>query len=59
MELIDNVVDCCHQILEHKDAHIPTKMLGAEMYSCHEIGADGLRLDGKPGNVLYADDKLD
>jgi len=59
MELIDNVVDCCHQILERKDAHIPTKMLGAEMYSCYEIGTDGLRLDGKPGNVLYADDKLD
>lgn len=57
-ELIDNVVDCCHQILERRDARIPTQMLGAQMYSCCAIGADGLRLDGKPGNVLYADEKV-
>lgn len=58
-ELIDNVLDCCSQILEHKDAHIPTNMLGATMYSCCAIGADTLRLDGKPGNVLYSYEKVD
>ena len=55
--LIDNVVDCCHQILEHRDARIPTEMLGSQMYSCCPIGPDGLRLDGKPGNVLYSPEK--
>lgn len=58
-ELLDNVADCCRMILEHRDARIPTQMLGAEMYSCCPIGTDGLRLDGKPGNVLYSDSKVD
>ena len=56
-ELIDNMVDCCHQILDHRDARIPTQMLDAQMYSCCAIGVDGLRPDGKPGNVLYSDEK--
>lgn len=56
--LIDNVLECCRLILSHQDSHIPTKMLGGEMYSCHPIGADTLRLDGKPGNVLYSDEKV-
>lgn len=58
-ELLDNVAECCRRILAHRDAHIPTQMLGAEMYSCCPIGPDGLRLDGKPGNVLYSDSKVD
>lgn len=57
-ELIDNVLECCKMILEHWDSHIPTKTLGAEMYSCCPTGADGLRLDGKPGNVLYSNEKV-
>ena len=58
MELIDNVLACCEKILRHEDAHIPTNMLGAQMYSCCPIGEDTLRLDGKPGNVLYSDEKV-
>lgn len=58
-ELIDNVADCCLRILSRTDDRIPTNMLGAEMYSCCPIGPDGLRLDGKPGNVLYSDDKVE
>ncbi len=57
-ELIDNVLECCDLILQHKDAHIPTKALGDQMYSCCPTGPDGLRLDGKPGNVLYSDEKV-
>lgn len=56
--LIDNVLDCCRAILDHTDAHIPVQMLGAEMYSACPIGEDTLRLDGKPGNVLYSEDKV-
>lgn len=59
MELIDNVLECCNLILAREDSHIPTNMLGSQMYSCHPIGADTLRLDGKPGNVLYSDEKVD
>lgn len=57
-ELIDNVLDCCRSILAREDAHIPTQMLGAQMYSCCPIGSDTLRLDGKPGNVLYSEEKV-
>lgn len=58
-ELIGNVVQCCQRILSRTDDRIPTKMLGAEMYSSCPIGPDGLRLDGKPGNVLYSEEKVD
>ncbi len=57
-ELLDNVLECCNLILTHKDAHIPTSTLGDHMYSCWPTGADGLRVDGKPGNVLYSDEKV-
>jgi len=57
-ELIDNVLECCRLILRREDAHIPTETLGARMYSCCATGPDGLRLDGKPGNVLYSDEKV-
>ncbi|MBP3684716.1 MAG: MBL fold metallo-hydrolase [Oscillospiraceae bacterium] len=56
--LIDNVLACCQSILDHTDAHIPVQMLGAQMYSSCPIGADTLRLDGKPGNVLYSEEKV-
>lgn len=58
MELIDNVLDCCDRILRREDARIPTRALGAEMFSCCPTGPDGLRLDGKPGNVLYSEEKV-
>ena len=57
-ELIDNVLECCRMILNREDLHIPTQTLGARMYSCCATGPDGLRLDGKPGNVLYSDEKV-
>lgn len=57
-ELLDNVLECCKLILAGKDAAIPTQSLGAQMLSCHPTGPDGLRLDGKPGNVLYSLEKV-
>ena len=56
-EIIDNVLECCHKILAHEDEHIPTNMLGHDLYSATALGADMLRLDGKQGNVLYREDK--
>lgn len=58
MELIENVLECCERILRREDARIPTKTLGAEMFSCWPTGPDGLRLDGRPGNVLYSEEKV-
>ncbi len=56
--LLDNVLECCKLILAGQDAHIPTSTLGDRMYSCWPTGPDGLRLDGKPGNVLYSEEKV-
>ncbi len=56
--LLDNVLECCDLILARKDARIPTSTLGDQMYSCWPTGSDGLRLDGKPGNVLYSEEKV-
>ncbi|MBR3396704.1 MAG: MBL fold metallo-hydrolase [Lachnospiraceae bacterium] len=58
MELLENVLESCDLILEHKDAHLAVHMFGEDLYSAHAIKEDGMRVDGKPGNVLYADDKV-
>jgi len=57
-ELLDNVIGCCTLILEGKDDHIPVKFHDIELYSCHKQNENGHgRLDGKEGNILYAQDK--
>ena len=58
MELLENVLESCDLILTHKDAHLAVHMFGEDLYSAHAIKEDGMRVDGKPGNVLYADDKV-
>ena len=57
MELLENVLESCDLILTHKDAHLAVHMFGEDLYSAHPIKEDGMRIDGKPGNVLYADEK--
>ena len=58
MELIDNVLESCDRILARKDAHLWVHIIGEWMYSANAIGEDELRLDGKPGNVLYSEEKV-
>lgn len=58
MELLENVLDCCDRILDHKDAHIAVHMFGEDLFSANALGEKELRLDGKPGNVLYTDEKV-
>ena len=58
LELLENVLECCDLILAGKDAHLSVHMLGEDLYSAHALGEDELRLDGKPGNILYSDEKV-
>ena len=58
MELIDNVLESCDRVLAHEDAHLWVHVIGEWMYSANAIGEDEMRLDGKPGNVLYSEEKV-
>ena len=55
-ELLDNVIECCDLILEHKDAHQPVKMHGMDFFAAHKVEGYG-RADGKEGNIFYEDAK--
>ena len=45
------------RILAGTDAHLAVHMLGEDLLSANAIGENELRLDGKPGNVLYSEEK--
>lgn len=57
MELLENVLECCDRILAGTDARQPVHMLGEDLLSANALGEDELRLDGKPGNILYTPEK--
>ncbi|MBR6206545.1 MAG: MBL fold metallo-hydrolase [Oscillospiraceae bacterium] len=57
MELLENVLECCDRILAGTDAHLAVHMLGEDLLSANAIGENELRLDGKPGNILYSEEK--
>lgn len=55
-ELLDNVIECCDLILAEKDDHMPVEFNGMHLYLAH-AAENGVRLDGKEGNIAYAADK--
>lgn len=58
-ELLNNVIECCTLILEHKDEHVPVEFHGTKLYACHQPNENGHgRKDGIEGNILYALDKV-
>lgn len=56
-ELLDNVIECCDEIISHTDAHQPVVQHGRAMFSCKAVDDKGNRLDGKQGNINYTEDK--
>ena len=58
MDLLENVLECCDMILSRKDARLAVHMFGEELFSAKALGEDGLRLDGRPGNILYSVEKV-
>lgn len=56
--LLDNVIACCDDIIEHKDDHIPTEIFGQQgFFIAKEKDAKGERIDGLQGNIVYRLDK--
>lgn len=57
--LLDNVIECCDDILAHTDDHFPVSIHGFDLFAAHRPAASGHgRADGKEGNILYAPDKV-
>ena len=55
-ELLDNVLECCDQILAGTDDHVPVLEHGYHLFSAKKL-KDGQRVDGKEGNIKYALEK--
>lgn len=55
-DVLDNVIECCGLILAGTDDHIPVTEHGFALYQAKQAGPHG-RLDGKEGNVVYAEEK--
>ncbi len=56
-ELLENVISCCEDILNGRDAAQPTIWHGQEVLSARPVDAENRRLDGKQGNILYTEEK--
>lgn len=56
-DLLDNVIECCQLILDHKDDHVPVSMHGYNLFAAKKTD-HFRRVDGKEGNILYALDKV-
>lgn len=55
-ELLDNVIECCDLILAGSDDHQPVTVHGMSLFAAKRTGEHG-RIDGKEGNIMYAEDK--
>lgn len=56
-ELLDNVIECCQDILNGTDAAQPTYFGSIPVLSARPVGEAHQRLDGKQGNILYIEEK--
>ena len=55
-KLLDNVLECCNLILAKEDDQCPVEMYGRTLYAARSA-VDGIRIDGKEGNIIYAPEK--
>lgn len=59
LDLLDNVIDCCNDVIEGKDDRIPKDYLGKEgFFMAKKVNSDGSRNDGKEGNIVYDGDRI-
>lgn len=57
-DLLNEVLSCCEDILQKKDAHIPMTIMGEQLYMAREVDEQNNRKDGKFGNIAYRMDKV-
>lgn len=59
VNILDNVIECCDDILNHRDDHIPLNdPLSENCFIAKEINEKKERIDGKHGNIVYRIDKV-
>ncbi|MFV0480214.1 MAG: MBL fold metallo-hydrolase [Anaerorhabdus sp.] len=57
-ELLDNVIECCEDILSGNYEMSPVVTHGVSFFVAKPIGSDGNRLDGKEGNIKFTSKNL-
>ena len=57
-DYIRNTIEICEDILRQKTDDIPFEFLGHQGYFAKATDAQGNRLDGKVGNIVYSKDKV-
>ena len=58
-ELIDSVIECCNEIIARTDEKIPMIGFDGRPSLCaHNMDFIHGRKDGKPGNIVYAEDRI-
>lgn len=56
--LLDNVIQRCDDILNHKDDHAHKELMGHNGYFAKKVSElTNLPVDGKEGNIFYTDEK--
>lgn len=56
--ILDNVIACCNDILNHTDDHYPIQAAGAvNCFAARKVDKRNHRIDGEHGNIAYRLDK--
>lgn len=57
-DILDNVIACCDDILQHRDDHVATQVMGQDGYFiAKRVDERNERVDGIQGNIVYRSDK--
>jgi glyoxylase-like metal-dependent hydrolase (beta-lactamase superfamily II) len=56
--IIQDVYDCCTDIMEGNVDDVPYNFMGVEALIAKKIGPEGARVDGKLGNIVYRKDNI-
>lgn len=57
-DILDHVIACCDDILQNKDDHVETEVLGSKGYFiAKRVDQHNERVDGVQGNLVYRQDK--
>ena len=59
LEVLDDCIECCREILNHTDDHVPVLRHGRPVFAAKDIDRSDRyekRLDGRTGNIYYVDE---
>jgi len=58
LHVLEDNIENCEKILAGTDAHISSKMMGHVCYWACPVNENGLRTDGREGNIRYTEDHI-